>query len=59
MKIYIADENDTLRKIARKTACPLEQLFLFNPGIQDPDLNLAGRNIHLSETPSYDQCLYE
>ena len=55
VKIYIADVEDTLRKISQKISFPLEQLLSLNPAIRDPDLNLAGRQINLSELPAHDR----
>lgn len=55
MKIYIADVEDTLRKISQKIAFPLEQLLSLNPAIRDPDLKLSGRQVNLAGLPEHNR----
>ncbi|CAM4200865.1 GMC oxidoreductase [Paenibacillus alkaliterrae] len=45
MKIYVADDGDTLRTIAKKNGVQVLDLIFINPHIASPDQNIAGRQV--------------
>lgn len=47
MKIYVADNGDTLRKISLKKDVKIEDLIAFNPHIASPDLDITGIHVKL------------
>jgi hypothetical protein len=47
LRIYIADEGDTLRTIAKKYQVDIETLIYLNTPIASPDLHIAGRQVDL------------
>ncbi|CAM3992080.1 GMC oxidoreductase [Paenibacillus alkaliterrae] len=47
MRIYIADDGDTLRTIAQKNDVEIRQLISLNPFIPSIDLNIAGKSVKL------------
>jgi choline dehydrogenase-like flavoprotein len=54
MKIYIADDGDTLRTIAKKVDVDIMEVISHNPDISNPDKNIVGRAIKLpSSTRTY------
>jgi choline dehydrogenase-like flavoprotein len=50
MKFYMAHDTDTLRVIARKHNLDLNNLILINPHIMNPDSNIAGQPVNLSNS---------
>lgn len=48
MRIYIANDGETLRAISKKTDVELEEILLLNPNIADPDLNIKDLQVKLS-----------
>ncbi|CAM4138413.1 GMC oxidoreductase [Paenibacillus alkaliterrae] len=49
LKIYIADDGDTLRTISRKNGAELEDLLSLNPHIARPDLVITGNQVKLPD----------
>lgn len=47
LKLWIAGDGDTLRKIADKANVRIEDLIALNPYISAPDLNISGRPVKL------------
>lgn len=47
MKLYIADNGDTLRLIARKNRSSLQKLLSLNPHIPHPDLKISGLTVRM------------
>ncbi|MGM0874742.1 MAG: GMC oxidoreductase [Bacillota bacterium] len=47
IRIYIADNGDTLRTIAKKEDVDIVEIFSLNPDITSPDLSIVGRAIKL------------
>ncbi len=47
MRIYIADEGDTLVRVAKKYDVEIERLVSLNPHILSPVLNIAGQQVRL------------
>ncbi|WP_318153507.1 GH32 C-terminal domain-containing protein [Paenibacillus vietnamensis] len=47
IRIYIANDGDTLKTITKKLDVDLAELISLNPDIMSPDLNIAGKAINL------------
>jgi LysM repeat protein len=47
IRIYIADNGDTLRSIAKKEDVDIVEIISLNPDITSPDLSIVGRAIKL------------
>ena len=47
MRIYIAKDGETLRKISYLQNAPLDELILLNPLVTSPEINVSGSPIHL------------
>ncbi|WP_227522061.1 GMC oxidoreductase [Bacillus solitudinis] len=51
MRIYIADDGETLKDIACKQNLTLEQLISLNPQVPNPSSNISGRQVKLPPVP--------
>ncbi len=47
MRIYIANDGYTLRKIANQNQIEVAELLALNPTIEDPDQNIGGKPVRL------------
>lgn len=47
MRIYIANDGNTLRKIASQYEIPVTDLMALNPYIEEPDRNIGGKPVRL------------
>ena len=47
LRIYIADDGDTLTKIAKTMQVDLKELLFLNPHITSPELHIAGGQVNL------------
>ncbi|MDQ0903583.1 MULTISPECIES: GMC oxidoreductase [unclassified Paenibacillus] len=47
MRIYIANDGYTLRKIANQHQIPVTELMALNPNIEKPDQNISGKPVRL------------
>ena len=47
MRIYIANDGYTLRKIANQNQIEVTELLALNPTIEDPDQNIGGKPVRL------------
>ncbi|WP_425414593.1 GMC oxidoreductase [Paenibacillus harenae] len=47
LKIWVSNEQDTLRSIAKKNNVSIEDVMMFNPHIVHPDHVIAGQTVYL------------
>ncbi len=47
MKIWVSNKHETLRAIAIKNRLSVEELFVLNPHIENPDLDITGKSVYL------------
>ena len=47
MKIWVSNKHETLRAIAIKNRLSVEELFVLNPHIENPDLDITGKTVYL------------
>ncbi|CAM4385529.1 GMC oxidoreductase [Paenibacillus alkaliterrae] len=57
IRIYIANDGDSLRSIADKSGIKINEILLLNPDIPSPDLGVAGKAIKLPSSQRPDTVL--